>query len=162
MKTKKILLLTSVAVGLITLFQNCGPNNALLQDESISSLVTQPSGGNPGPDPADFRYKRATPVYFEFHMVPRAANEASQYQEYDLVAVASMSDGREVNLPYEIEVVDRNNMAVCLTRTGILAATFTRIQETCAKRKTSVIAKATMRIKTPNGVWHEYVQNYDE
>lgn len=144
----KFLLSLTCVVGIVLAFQNCAKSQASLEEQMLSQNASI----------FEYRYERATPIYFEFHLVPTTSD--ATYQNYDLIGFAALSDGTLAPVNYEIEVLDANKDFICPVRSGILASGSTRIVETCAKRKTAVIKSAIFRVRTPDGEWHEYVKNY--
>ncbi len=110
-------------------FQNCGPSSQFEQDDASALLSAAPLQLQT----IEYRYKAATPVYFEFQMVEAESDPQSNFENFDMIGVATLSDGSEARLNYEIEVLDRNNLPVCPAYEDFLALGFTRIQETCSK-----------------------------
>lgn len=147
--TKKIIPLVGLMGLLLLQFQNCAKKEFAFED----SLVTETM------DYFEYRYEKATPVYFEVQVLPTTSD--ATFQSYDILGFATPSDGSMQAIDWQITVYGTTGSTICATKTGQLTAGETRISETCVIRKDIKIGSAVIKVQL-GGTWHEYKKIYNE
>ena len=148
---KKIIPIIGLMAVLLLQFQNCAKKEFAFEDEKVEEVKTF----------FEYRYTKATPVYFEIQVLPTTAD--ATHQSYDLLGFAAPSDGSIANLNYKIDVYDTNHNSICPQKVGLLAAGDTLISETCLILKTKKIGSAVIQVKKQTeGEWNVYTKQYNE
>ena len=148
--TKRIVPLLGLMGLLLFQFQNCAKKEFAFED----SLVTETM------DYFEYRYEKATPIYFEVQVLPSTSD--ATYQSYDILGFATPSDGSEVAIDWKINLYDTSGAAIGVQKTGQLAAGETRISETYTTYKTKKIGSAVIQVKKATEVnYYEYKKIYN-
>ncbi len=150
-RTKKIIPLVGLMAILLLQFQNCAKKDFAFEDEKVEEVKTF----------FEYRYTKATPIYFEIQVLPTVAD--ATHQEYDILGFAAPSDGSLANIDYKIDIYDTNHNSICAQKTGLLAAGDTLIAESCLILKTKKIGSAVIQVKKQSeGEWNVYTKQYNE
>lgn len=148
-RLKKII--PALGLMLLTLFQfqNCAKKEFAFEDSLVGLTM----------DFFEYRYEKATPIYFEMQILQNA--EDTGFIKYDIKAVAAPSDGSQEALDYQIQVVLTDN-SVWQTFTGQLAAGLTLIEHDITLPKATKIGSVVMKVKkSSGGDWHVYTKKYN-
>lgn len=150
--TKRIIPLLGLMGLLVFQFQNCAPQKEFaFEDEKVEETMSY----------FEYRYTKATPIYFEIQVLPTDAD--ATYQSYDILGFATPSDGSAVAIDYKIDVYDTSHESICAQKTGQLAAGETLINETCVIAKNIKIGSAVIQVKKQHeGEWNVYTKQYNE
>ena len=147
--TKRIIPLLGLMSLLLFQFQNCAKKEFAFED----SLVTETM------DYFEYRYEKATPVYFEVQVLPKELSGG--YQSYDVLGFATPSDGSIEAINWQITVYGTSNNVICAQKNGQLTAGETRIAETCVIQAGIKIGSAVIKVQL-GGQWYEYKKIYNQ
>lgn len=141
-------LLAGIMALLLVQFQNCARNPDQFTDQEVQKTM----------DFFEYRYEKATDVYFEIQIVPDT--EDATHRLYKLLGFAANSDGGTAAIDYSIEIFGTDEQSICPERTGTLTAGDTLIEESCLLPKTTAIGDAVIKVRTSGGAWNEYRKAY--
>ncbi|AZZ36093.1 hypothetical protein CIK05_04565 [Bdellovibrio sp. qaytius] len=150
-RTKNIIPLLTIMGLLLFQFQNCAKKDFAFEDQKVEETMSF----------FEYRYTKATPIYFEIQVLPTTAD--ATYQTYDILGFATPSDGSSAALNYKIDIYDVNHNSICAQKVGILAAGETLISDNCVVNKNTKIGSAVIQVKKQTeGVWNVYTKQYNE
>lgn len=148
-RLKKIIPLLGLMLFTLLQFQNCAKKEFTFEDSLVATTM----------DFFEYRYEKATPIYFEIQILQNA--EDSGYIQYDIKAVAAPSDGSQEAIDYVIQVLGTDN-AVLKDLTGQLSAGETLIEDDITLPKTTKIGSVVMKVKkSSGGDWNVYTKKYN-
>lgn len=131
------------------LLQSCSESPYQFDDAEVKKTM----------DFFEYRYDKATPIYFEIQIVPDTADATNQL--YKLLGFAANSDGSTSDIEYTIEVFGLNNDSICSLRTGTLTGGLTLVEETCLLPKTTAIGTAVIKVRPAGSTdWNIYTKAY--
>lgn len=149
-RTKKIIPFLALMSLLVFQFQNCAKKEFVFEDQLVADTMNY----------FEYRYTKATPVYFEVQVLPTAAD--ATYQSYDLLGFATASDNSQATIDWKIEVFDTSNNSICAQKTGQLTAGETLINESCTVRKEIKLGSAVIQVKKQGSTeWQVYTKKYN-
>lgn len=130
-------------------FQNCGNKSLQFEDKDFSSKLSF----------FDYRYKAATPVYFEARVVPLAGSTAG-VRTIQIVGLITPSDGSTKDVDYRIEIYDSNGSLACPTIQRLLTSGNTLLNEQCVAVDTVKVTKVNLKVLY-EGTWYDFEQQFD-
>jgi hypothetical protein len=146
---RSLFFLSALAFGVLV-FQNCAqPTSSSFEDKALASTMSL----------LEYRYKSATPIYFELQMIKTAADATDKV--YEMVAVAAPSDGSAKAISYVLAVYGMDNTPLCTTKTGVLAAGTSMVRYNCLMKTSDEIQYTTMKVKFADGEWNVYKRYYN-
>lgn len=148
--TKRIIPLLGLMGLLLFQFQNCAKKEFAFED----SLVTETM------DYFEYRYDKATPLYFEIQVLPSTSD--ANFQNYDILGFVTPSDGSDAAIDWKINLYTTTGAPIGVQKTGQLAAGLTRISETYTMSKTTKIGSAVIQVKKATEAnYYEYKKIYN-
>ena len=147
---KKIIPFLILMVVLVFQFQNCAKKEFVFADEKVEETLSY----------FEYRYKSATPIYFEVQVLPTESD--ATFQSYDILGFATPSDGSSVAIDYKIDIYDTSHRSICAQKVGQLANGETLISENCLINKNIKIGSAVIQVKKQNEEeWNVYTKQYN-
>lgn len=148
-RLKKIIPILGFMLLTLFQFQNCAKKEFTFEDSLVGLTM----------DFFEYRYEKATPIYFEMQVLQNA--EDAGFVKYDIKAVAAPSDGVQAAIDYQIQVIDTSNV-VWMDVSGQLAPGFTLIEEDITVQKSVKVGSVVMKVrKSSGGDWHVYTKKYN-
>lgn len=147
-KFKKNLQLIFIMIPFYLFFQSCSKNSNQFTDQEVQKTM----------DFFEYRYNKATPIYFEIQIIPDIADASNKL--YKLLGFATNSNASLTDIEYTIEIFDPGKNSVCTSKSGTLSAGQTLIDESCLLPLATTISSAIIKVRNPGGEWNVYTKNY--
>lgn len=148
-KFRKIFLMF-MSLGILAFgFQNCAKNEYKFEDSLVLAKL----------DFFEYRYLKATPVYFDVHLT--LDSEDSNNKLYKIYIFAAAADNVVTTINYDVKIYNASNVEVCPSGSGTLLSTESSVDFTCITAKTAVISYIELKVKkSSDGEWNVYKKKY--
>lgn len=149
--TKRIVPLVCLMGLLLFQFQNCAKKDFAFEDSEVAETMEY----------FEYRYTKATPIYFEIQVLPSTSD--ATYQSYDILGFATPSDGTDAAIDWKIDLYDTKGVRIGVQKIGQLASGETKITQSYTTYKTVKIGSAVIQVKKATGSeWNVYTKKYNE